>query len=115
MKNPLAHKSVIEAIHVGGRHIWFPVAGILMPIGGPLSQSQADGVVHAVTCVAVKEAHERQGTPVAVCGAVSRVRLVETPDHYQSIIWPPRVAEIKAEGLTRCLECHRLTGKPRPA
>lgn len=31
-----------------------------------------------------------------------------------SVPWPPRVAGLRGAGWTRCKDCHRLTGRPRP-
>lgn len=70
-----------------------------------------DATVHAAELEAIADAGYGNEPLKTACGKVGHLALysVDTPT-----LWPPRVAELKAAGGVRCMECHQLTGRKRP-
>lgn len=74
-----------------------------------------DTVFHGATMDAIADAAFGPGEPTVVlsaCGLPGKLALIGDAD--APSLWPPRVAELRAGGGSRCLECHRATGRMRP-
>lgn len=75
------------------------------------------GVIHAVDAVALRDPKaESSKTRVTACRGQAQVYAIESDceGRAATVLWPPRVSTL-ADGASRCRECHRLTGKPRPS
>ena len=73
------------------------------------------GVVHACTVASYRRTRDkRRKTEDAVCGVRAKPYVAATDgNHLVMLAWPPRVLRLE-EDQSRCEECHRLTGRPRP-
>lgn len=67
-------------------------------------------MVHAITMEEVVKGWESTSLSAA-CGVEGLKLMPDTDGGYAP--WPPRVAGMP-DGMSRCRECHDLTGKKRP-
>lgn len=84
-------------------------------------EAEPPGLIHALTMEAVVEGWDTQEFK-SPCGLEVKLLPVLLDDWgdgeheggWACLGWPPRVANLTS-GVTRCRECHELTGRKRPS